>query len=131
MDKEATSKLWAYNLTVGTYVFRLTVSDNSGASRYDEMKLTVKEAATSMTSLETEDVSVVEINSDEEKVLGELSMTQLEDATVVVFNDAGERIYAGNWSSTSQNEVMNHSGLYIYNVIRHGKRSESGKIYIR
>jgi poly(3-hydroxybutyrate) depolymerase len=131
MDKETTSKLWAYNLTVGTYVFRLTVNDNSGASRYDEMKLIVKDASTSMTSFATEDVSVVEINSDEEKVLGELSMTQLEDATVVVFNDAGERIYAGNWSSTSQNEVMNHSGLYIYNVIRHGKRSESGKIYIR
>lgn len=130
MSNITTSKLWAYNLTVGTYVFRLTVKDNSGASKYDDMKLTVQDALTSATSIETEEI-FMETESEQEKVLGDLSMTELENATVVVFNEAGEKIFAGNWSSTSQNEVMNRSGLYIYNVIRQGRRSESGKIYIR
>ena len=131
MSNTTTSKLWAYNLVVGTYVFRLTVKDNSGGTSYDDMKLVVQNATTTAASLEAEEVQVVDINSDEEKVLGELSMSDLENATVVVFNEAGEKIYTGHWTTTAQQDVMNHAGLYIYNVIRQGKRAESGKIYIR
>lgn len=131
MSNITTSKLWAYNLTAGTYVFRLTVKDNAGASKYDDMKLVVQNATTTASGASTEEVLVVELNSEEEKVLGDFSMSQLEDATVVVFNENGEKIYAGQWSATSQNEVMNQHGLYLYNVIRDGKRSETGKIFIR
>jgi predicted esterase len=41
----ATSKLWAYDLVAGTYIFRLTVKDNDGASKYDDVKLTVNSTA--------------------------------------------------------------------------------------
>jgi predicted esterase len=34
-------KMRAYNLVEGSYTFRLTVKDNDGATRYNEMKLTV------------------------------------------------------------------------------------------
>jgi dienelactone hydrolase len=131
MSNTTTSKLWAYNLTVGTYIFRLTVKDNNGVSKYDEMKLVVQNPTTTTASFQSEEITIEEINTNEEKVLGNLSMTQLENATVIVFNETGKQIYSGNWSSTSQKEVMNHNGLYIYNVIRQGKRSETGKIYIR
>ena len=92
------------------------------------MTLTVKDIVTSTASF-GEELKVSDIN--EEKVLGNLSMSQLENSTVVVFNEAGEKIYTGAWSETSQKEVMNHRGLYIYNVIRQGRRTESGKIYVR
>lgn len=40
------SKLRAYNMVEGSYVFRLTVKDNNGASRYDDVKVTVSKAST-------------------------------------------------------------------------------------
>ena len=40
------SKLRAYNMVEGSYVFRLTVKDNDGASRYDDVKVTVSKAST-------------------------------------------------------------------------------------
>lgn len=41
MSNTTSTKLWASNLTRGTYYFRLTVKDNDGATKYDDMKLTV------------------------------------------------------------------------------------------
>lgn len=40
------SKLRAYNMVEGSYVFRLTVKDNDGASRYDDVKVTVSKSST-------------------------------------------------------------------------------------
>ena len=40
----STSKLHASNLVAGTYTFRLTVKDNKGASKYDDVKVTVNSA---------------------------------------------------------------------------------------
>lgn len=40
------SKLRAYNLVEGSYVFRVTVKDNDGASRYDDVKVTVSKSST-------------------------------------------------------------------------------------
>lgn len=41
MSNTTSSKLWTYNLVRGTYYFRLTVKDNDGGTKYDDMKLTV------------------------------------------------------------------------------------------
>ncbi len=41
MSNTTTSKLWASNLVAGTYYFRLTVTDNKGGTKYDDMKLVV------------------------------------------------------------------------------------------
>jgi hypothetical protein len=41
MSNTTSSKLWAGNLVRGTYYFRLTVKDNDGAIKYDDMKLNV------------------------------------------------------------------------------------------
>lgn len=42
-----TSKLRAYNLAQGTYYFRLTVKDNDGAVKYDDVKVNVSSSTTS------------------------------------------------------------------------------------
>lgn len=49
MSNTSTPKLWAYNLAAGTYYFRLTVTDNNGVSRYDDMKLTVQLSTAALT----------------------------------------------------------------------------------
>ena len=41
-----TSKLRAYNLAQGTYYFRLTVKDNDGAVKYDDVKVNVSSSTT-------------------------------------------------------------------------------------
>jgi predicted esterase len=43
-----TSKLRAYNLLAGTYVFRLSVTDNDGATKYDDVKVTVLSGTTNL-----------------------------------------------------------------------------------
>jgi hypothetical protein len=47
MSNTTTSKLWAYNLVAGTYYFRLTVTDNKGGVKYDDMKLVVSNSTAS------------------------------------------------------------------------------------
>jgi poly(3-hydroxybutyrate) depolymerase len=41
LSGQSTSKLRAYNLLAGTYVFRLTVKDTKGNSKYDDVKVSV------------------------------------------------------------------------------------------
>jgi dienelactone hydrolase len=45
LSNATTSKLTAWALVAGTYIFRLTVKDNSGATAYDDVKVVVKAAA--------------------------------------------------------------------------------------
>jgi poly(3-hydroxybutyrate) depolymerase len=42
MDRSSTPKLFTYRLKKGTYVYRLTVKDNKGATTSKDVKLTVK-----------------------------------------------------------------------------------------
>ncbi len=46
LSGQTTSKVRAYNLVAGIYVFRLTVKDNLGASKYNEVKVTVFSSTT-------------------------------------------------------------------------------------
>jgi hypothetical protein len=139
MMNTTTRKLWAYNLKVGTYVFRLTVKDNNDATKYDEVTLTVKDVVVSTTSFRIQTASDTEIasasgltGSDEQYAgLGNLTSAQLENSTVVIFNGEGEKIFTGAWGPESYREVMTGKGLYMYNVIREGRRTDTGKIYIR
>ncbi|HEX8041714.1 MAG TPA: prolyl oligopeptidase family serine peptidase [Chryseosolibacter sp.] len=48
LSGQTTPKLRAYNLLEGTYLFRLTVKDNKGYSKYDDVKVTVLSATTNM-----------------------------------------------------------------------------------
>jgi dienelactone hydrolase len=123
---------------VGTHKFKLVVRDNLGLETIDEVTVIVKDAIVAATSFASpveaeisETTSSLFASASEPSGLGERTVSQLENSTVVVFNETGERIYAGSWKADSYSEVMNNKGLYIYNIIREGKRMESGKIYIR
>jgi hypothetical protein len=48
MDNQNTPKLWTNKLLAGTYTFRLTVRDNDGAVKSDDVKLTVKYSTASL-----------------------------------------------------------------------------------
>lgn len=50
---QSTSTLKAYNLVAGTYVFRLTVKDTKGASKYDDVKVTVLSSTSTTTTTTT------------------------------------------------------------------------------
>ena len=50
LSGQATSKLRAYNLVAGTYVFRLTVKDTKGNSKYDDVKVIVQSSTTTNTA---------------------------------------------------------------------------------
>lgn len=50
LSGQATSKVRAYNLVAGTYVFRLTVKDSKGNSKYDDVKVTVQSSTTTTTT---------------------------------------------------------------------------------
>jgi hypothetical protein len=50
MSGTTTSKLTVSNLVAGTYKFRLTVKDNKGATKYDEVNVYVKSSTTSTTN---------------------------------------------------------------------------------
>jgi hypothetical protein len=50
MSGATSSKLTVSNLVAGTYTFRLTVKDNKGASKYDDVKVTVSSSTSSTTN---------------------------------------------------------------------------------
>lgn len=51
LSGQTTSKVRAYNLLAGTYIFRLTVKDTKGNSKYDDVKVIVQSGTTSTTNL--------------------------------------------------------------------------------
>jgi hypothetical protein len=135
------------NLIEGSYTFRLTVTDNKGATSYDEVVITVKSSTTTTTTSSTGSTSSTlltggeldtmlavnddGIDDDHNAILGDLTTSDLENSTVVLFSDSGEQLYSGTWTQEKSSEVMTRKGLYIYNVIRKGRRVEAGKVYIR
>lgn len=128
--------LYVYNMNAGTYVFKLVVTDNEGATASDQVTVTVKDgvaSAASFTEPEMARIAAAEsaTTEDQTAVLGNMTRADLENSTVVIYNDSGETLYNGTWNDNTYKDVMNKSGLYIYNVIRDGKRMDAGKIYIR
>jgi hypothetical protein len=129
MSNTTTSKLWTTNLTIGTYVFRLTVTDNLGATDYDDVKVTVSDGTVS--TMAAEETMLIAQPDVEKNILANMDSKQLENATVIVYNESGEQLYSGAWTSLSHSEVMNQRGMYIYNVYKDGRKTDTGKVLIR
>lgn len=137
----STYTLQVANMVVGTYKFKLVVRDDAGLEVFDEVTVTVKDVFSSSSSFEmqsvspeTEDASYSQLglpSDDQRPGLGKMTLSQLENSTVEIFNDSGKKIYNGAWSADRYREVMSDKGMYVYNVIKEGRRTEAGKIYIR
>jgi hypothetical protein len=52
------------------------------------------------------------------------------DYSVVIFDDAGRRIYMGKWTPPMYAEIFTPGELYIYHVLQNGKRIDTGKTAI-
>lgn len=63
MKNTTTRKLWAYDLKAGTYVFRLTVKDNDGGTKYDDTKLVVQSSTASLSEESVSDPSATIIRT--------------------------------------------------------------------
>lgn len=126
-----TPTLQASNLIVaGFYVFKLTVKDNNGVTDFDKMGITVNTSTLVQASF-FNDPNVEQVQGEE----GEVSLDRADDAfwkekSVVVYNELGRRIYAGDWSPVTYREVFQSGGLYVYTILSAGKRIKTGKIFV-
>ena len=126
LTNKTTPSVTITNLIAGIYVFKLTVTDNVGVQSVDYATVIVlpllggREAATE-TELSGSD------SSSELFLSG--GTTDVENTTAVIYNESGKKVYEGAWNTTVYREVLNHKGLYIYNLSKNGKRV-SGKVYI-
>lgn len=105
MSGTTTSKLHAYNLVAGTYYFRLTVKDNSGASKYDDVKIVV--SSTSANSLPVvnagsdqttynKGITIVGRASDNDGYITSYKWTKLSGASISMSNTTTAKLWASN-----------------------------------
>ncbi|MEO5602836.1 MAG: prolyl oligopeptidase family serine peptidase [Cyclobacteriaceae bacterium] len=140
LSNKNTPSLTISGLKEGTYVFALKAVDNFYASATDYVTLTVKSTTLSTISTALVNSKIIVDNSHSEGVvdgiatpqtiLGNKSTMDLENCMVAIFNRSGNRLFSGVWSMDRYNEVFTESGYYIYNIMKGGKRVESGKIYV-
>jgi hypothetical protein len=127
LNGASTAKLFAGGMNVeGFYVFKLTVTDNSGATANDKVGVTIRSLSTSGTSsyvYEVEDPNTVNLAKDKDPYW--------ENKTVFIYSEMGARLYAGPWTENSFEDVLGETGLFIFNVTEGDKRVYTGKIVIK
>lgn len=139
---QSTPTLTVTNLKEGTYVFMLKVTDNATAKVSDYVTVTVKKeilstapetASTSKVTalLPASDDFIHPVEGKSKPVLGGFTSMDLEDCLVTIFDEAGGRIFSGMWSSETYRDIFTINGLYLYHIVKQGRRIDSGKIYIR
>jgi predicted esterase len=139
LENKAAPQLSVSALKEGTYVFMLKVVDNSNAKATDYVTLTVQKQLLFTSALTNSKVlPSSQLDGEDffpetkpDAILNELTTLDLENCLVTIFNDAGDRIFYGNWSAESYQEIFTRNGLYVYHIIKNGKRIDAGKIYLR
>ncbi|MFZ6010667.1 MAG: PKD domain-containing protein [Bacteroidota bacterium] len=149
-DKTAATVLVS-NLQEGTYVFKLAVTDDMGATDIDYATILVSAAAATSTSTagrtstsaetellttgpsETETMAAEKISTAYQRGVSFLNQSSeaLKNCTLVIFNEMGERIFSGPWKSELFDKVFSEKTIYIFNVIQNGKTIDSGKLMIK
>jgi len=142
MTHATSSSLNVSGLRSGSYRFRLTVSDNAGLTGYDDVSVDVtlpsvadgtpdQSVGLLPASVVTDVLSPHDSRHDNaEAILGELTSHDLENCHVRIFDGSGKCLYSGVWTSEKYSEIFSESGLYIYNIIKRGRRIDAGKICV-
>jgi hypothetical protein len=93
------SATWLRNMTAGVYVFRLTITDNNGATSYDDITITVGGGTTTTTPPPTAPpTSVLVANAGKDEVIpvGQATVLHGENSTVT-----GSTIKSYTWTKYS------------------------------
>jgi hypothetical protein len=113
--------------TSGKRTFALTVTDTKGRKARDHVRIYF-ESTTSGGSFD--EAIVVDEPAQKEKV--ENAFDQYWDnCFVTVYNERGEKVFAGVWGKTEFSDVFAGKGLYIYKVISRAGGLRSGKVFIQ
>lgn len=121
----ATSTLTASGLVAGSYAFRLTVKDNYGATRFDDVAVTVQNSTSTTAYLDAE---TQQINPYSD-VKFDLAKNEdfWSDKSVTIFDGSGKEVFDGQWKPHYYGEI--ESGMYVVTVYVNGKRVHAEKIY--
>jgi dienelactone hydrolase len=141
LENDSTPTLTVSALREGTYVFSLTVADNLKATATDLITVTVKKGILATGSGTSGPEKITRIPGGDsgfnfstvdgpQPVFNRMTAFDLENCLVAIFTDTGRRIFSGTWSVDKYQEVFRRNGLYLYHIIKNGKRIDTGKIYI-
>jgi hypothetical protein len=129
MTNKTTPTLIASGLVEGTYVFRLTVTDNAGGQTVDYATVVVAAATSSARSATLQEVALND-DQDSKFILFEKDNAKLVNASAAIYNESGVKVYEGKWNAEISSQVFDdRKGLYIYNLNNNGKRT-AGKVFI-
>ena len=130
MEGENTPVLIIHGLSMGTYLFQLTVTDDKGESATDEVKITVKGSADVIRANKAfspngdgiDDMWVIE------------NIEAIEECKLSIFNRAGQQVfeaapYHNNWDATQNGHPL-PSADYYYIIQCNGKQVKSGGIRV-
>lgn len=124
ISNTTSSTLMIKLLVEGTYVFKLAVTDDLGATGIDYVTITVTDPLITGLS-QTADPEI-----QEDAFHQATSETFSENTFVVLLTEAGREVYRGKWSADVTRQVLNKNQMYFYRVLEEGK-VRTGKIYIR
>lgn len=131
-----TPTLKVTGLVSGTYVFRLRVIDNDGASDSNDMILTVNPSGTSSARLAyVEEASTPQatLAEDSDVSLGDLThyeQSKWQNKYVVLYDGNGNQIHRGEWTREASDRLTERKGFFVYHILSDGKTIRQGKIYM-
>lgn len=143
MKHAQTASVYVSGLMTGTYTFRLTVSDDTGVTGYDDVSVDVTlprlvDRNSGQSTRQPPASAITDILSphnsdygDGKAILDNLTSRELEDCRVRIFDASGKCLYSGAWTAEKYSEIFSNGGLYIYNVVKEGRRIDAGKIWVR
>lgn len=108
MSNTNTRKLWVDKTVAGTYVFRLTVKDNDGAAKYDEVKLTVKSSSTASNTSDNTNNTSTNNNVAPTVYAGSDKTIYLPDNDITLVSQVSDKdgyISSFKWTKVSGNYV--------------------------
>jgi poly(3-hydroxybutyrate) depolymerase len=120
----------------GSRSFKLIVRDEDGYVRVDHVKVFVTEPRARTKFIEKDSITVVDERS---QIFGKQKTPSFDlsaaewDAKykVIVFDDRGQKLFAGQWGDDVYRSIFTNHGFYIYQVWEGPKRIYTGKVIVK
>ncbi len=108
----------------GYSIFELEVYGNETTAAVNARTSTTTSKSINAANQSTAMEEVVGLVFLDKKYLGE------NNYSVIIFNSDGEKVLNGKWSNDMYQDTFSKEGLYIYHILKAGKRIDSGKLLI-